>query len=836
MILTKRILLFLPLFLFYNFLLGQNFTAPSSILYADMLKLGKVGSVLYVAAHPDDENTRLLSYMANNEGLRTGYLSLTRGDGGQNLIGKELGEGLGVIRTQELLAARKVDGARQFFTRAVDFGYSKTPKETLQKWDETTVLSDVVHAFREFKPDLVICRFPTTGEGGHGHHTASAILADSAYVIAGNPAIFPSSAGEFGTWQPATLLWNTFNFGSTNTISEDQLKMEIGGLNELTGRRVGEIAAESRTMHKSQGFGAEILRGEIMEYFKYLKGKMPKKSPLDAFDFSWSRFGSPGTELSKTIQSAISQFDFLQVEKNIPALVAIKAKLKSIKTTDPLFRYYLDIKIGETDQLILKCAGVFVELLSTQPTAVEGEIISTQLNILASNTDKIRVGKIIFPDQKDSTAELNLSKNILIKLAHSLAINKAASLSSPYWLREPADGNIYRISNPNLLGQPQGPALYEAEIQLNIQGDIISVRTPLLYKRVDPTRGDIKQPFYILPAVHLSGAPEHLLFAGSERQELQMQLSSNSANVSGTLVFEMGTGYSVAPASIPFHFASEGETKDITIAITPDIKSKSAKGVLNIYAKLENGAKLYELSQQKIEYDHIPNQLILRKSAINLERITIAIGKKRIAYIPGAGDDVASSLKSIGYDVDIIEAARIPSTELKNYDAIIMGIRAYNVHEDLFGYHDQLMKYISQGGNLIVQYNTNTRVGPLKGEIGPFPFSITRDRVTEEGAKVSFINAAEPALNFPNKISDADFDGWVQERGIYFAGTRDKAYRSVFLMNDQNEKPTDGSLIIAPYGKGNFVYTGLVFFRELPAGVPGAFRLMSNLINLPVNE
>ena len=813
----------------------SQFNLPASNLYNQLKGLATVGTVLYIAAHPDDENTRLISYLVGEQHLRTAYLSLTRGDGGQNLIGSQLGDQLGLIRTQELLAARRVDGAEQYFTRAIDFGYSKSPKETLQQWGTADVLSDVVYAVRKLKPDLIICRFPTTGEGGHGHHTASAILADSAFEIANNPQRYPESSRAFGAWQPATLLWNTFNFGSTNTTAPDQLKTDIGIYNPLLGMGYGEVASLSRSMHKSQGFGAAINRGEQLEYFKFIKGKTPENKLFDNPAFRWERFGKQGATIQKKVHTLINNFQLNAPEKSIASLIELKKYLLNIKNTDAIFKHYINLKCNEIDNLILKCAGLTAEFNTAKSFVLHGDTLLTELSIIPAASDQLKLLSIHFQDPKDTIINTALSMHNILNLKHKYIVNGDPAQSTAYWLQYPNNGRLHQVPEFDLIGLALGKPLFGCLITLAINNDTLSIPLELKYKFVDPIRGELRQPVYILPDVYVTDIPEKILFADAQAQTFSFRLYNNKPDAKGSIHFQINKNYKLSTTEIPYSFNSIGESKEININITPDIVNKLT---VNNTAYLQITANEQKAIQQEmIRYDHIPPQAYIREVKINLENYSMLSGNnKKVAYIPGAGDKVAEALTAAGYQVTIIDANDLPKTDLSPYQAIITGIRAYNVNETLFGMHDQLMNYIRQGGNLIVQYNTNSRIGPLRGQIGPYPFTISRDRVTEEHATVTFTAPEDPALNYPNKITAADFNGWVQERGIYFVSTYDPAYRTIFSMHDTDEKPLLGSTIIGSFGKGNFVYTGLVFFRELPAGVPGAFRLISNLINLPPNE
>lgn len=795
-----------------------------------MKKLNTVGSVLYVAAHPDDENTRLLAYLANERKFRTGYLSLTRGDGGQNLIGKEQGELLGLIRTQELLAARRVDGAEQFFTRANDFGFSKNPEETFSIWNKDSILADVVYTIRKFKPDVIICRFPTTGEGGHGHHTASAILALEAYDAAADPKRFPEQLKYVEVWQAKRIFWNTFNFGTTNTTAPNQLKIDVGVYNNLLGNGYGEIAAESRSMHKSQGFGSAKQRGSIVEYFKLLKGDSVKSDLFDGISSQWNRFN--GTDkLQKQINSTIATFNPSLPAKSVTPLIAIYNTLKLIEQKGS-FNYWKQLKLKEVEQLLLSCSGLWLETFANDYMAIPGQAMNMTTQILCRSNATVKINGLSFLNQSDTVTAFTTKENELYTFKHKEKLNSNLNYSNPYWLNLPHSIGLYAVHNPLLIGLPENISNTTILYDLNIQDLNLRVQRPVVYKYTDPVKGEIYRPIEVLPPATIAISDKVFIFTNEASKTIQLTVKANQANVIGRLNIVTEYGWIVQVVKPDFKLVNKGDeiTIDISISKLPSARNSE----LNAQLLIEG--IVYNKSISRIEYDHIPYQFILSDAKANLVSIDLKKTEQTIAYIPGAGDDVPACLKQIGYNVIMLTDELLASEDLSKYKTIVTGIRAYNTNDRLQVYYTKLMDYVKQGGNLIVQYNTNSRVGPVVAKIGPYPFTVSRERVTNENAEVRFKGDSLYVLNYPNKITSRDFEGWVQERGIYFATELDPQYQTVFSMNDPNEKPNEGSLIIAQYGKGNFVYTGLAFFRELPAGVPGAYRLFVNLLSLPPHQ
>ncbi len=808
----------------------SHYSQNSAEIIQGLKKLNTVGSVLYVAAHPDDENTRLLGYLANEKKLRTGYLSLTRGDGGQNLIGKEQGELLGLIRTQELLAARRVDGAEQFFTRANDFGYSKTPEETFTFWNKDSILADVVLTIRRFKPDVIICRFPTTGEGGHGHHTASAMLAIEAFDAAADPKRFPEQLKSVQIWQTKRIFWNTFNFGTTNTTAPNQLKIDVGVFNPLLGKSYGEIAAESRSCHKSQGFGSAKQRGSNIEYFKQLKGDSVKTDLFEGINITWTKFKGQD-KIQKLIDDCIKQFNVQSPENSVSALVAIYKQIQTLDDGNDNLRYWKNQKLKETERLLLACSGLWLEASTADYIGITGQDVAITTQIVNRNKNNVKLNSISYLNS-DTTTALALKENELYTFKRKEKLSTALSFSNPYWLNQKHDIGLYTVTNTDLIGKPENESATKVIFNISILDLNLKIERALVYKFTDPVKGEIYRPFEILPPATVNIPEKVFVFTDATPKTISITVKANAANTNGKLELKSSAGWNISIKNPEFKLTNKGDEAIIEATIVADKNANN--GQLQAFLLINNTT--YHKSIKRIEYDHIPYQFILSDAEAGLVNIDLKKTGTTIGYIPGAGDDVPACLKQIGYNVTILTDELLVNDNLSKYNAIVSGVRAYNTNDRLQVHYPKLMEYVKNGGNLIVQYNTNNRIGPVKANIGPYPFTISRDRVTDEKAEVVFSNEKHSVLNFPNQITQKDFDDWIQERGIYFATEIDKQYETIFSMKDPNEKPSDGSLIIAKHGKGNFVYTGLVFFRELPAGIPGAYRLFVNLLSLPENK
>jgi LmbE family N-acetylglucosaminyl deacetylase len=825
----KRILLSALLITITISVFGQ--TAPPSDLITieqSFKKLNVLGSVLYVAAHPDDENTRLLAYLAQEKHYRTGYLSLTRGDGGQNLIGDEQGSELGLIRTQELLAARRVDGAEQFFTRANDFGFSKGPGETLKIWNKEKVLSDVVWVIRKFRPDVIICRFPTTGEGGHGHHTASAILAQEAFTAAADPNRFPEQLKYVQVWQAKRLLWNTFSFGTINTTAPDQFKIDVGVYNPILGKGYGEIAAESRSNHKTQGFGSAKQRGQTFEYFKTILGDAPKDDLMDGVNTTWARVGEP--EIGDEISEIQKKFDVDHPEASVPALVKVLDKVEKVKDA-----YWRGQKTKQLDELIAACAGLWFEAYSERPVYGLGDTIDVTSQVISryntnislssmgtetyNSLDTLRINKTVNPDGAD-----HFEKAIMQSFSRSIKANK---ITQPYWLESPHGIGMYNIPDSRLVGNPANPPYPAIIYSFNIEGKSIDFERQVEYKHTDPARGELYEPLVIAPPVTANITGKNYIFKAKQPQTVQVKLKSFT-NASGSISIKPVEGWKISPAKIDFSDKKKGEEWLVNFTVEP-IDNKPRTSIFK--AEVTANSQTFSLGLRTIAYNHIPTITYFPPAEAHLISLDLKTAGKKIGYIAGAGDMVPEALRQVGYDVHMLTENEIVNGDLSVYDAIITGVRAYNVNERLAYEQPKLLEYVKNGGDLVVQYNNNN--GLVTHDIGPYTFRPVNQRVTDETAKVTVLDPQNPVLNYPNKINDTDFDNWIQERGLYFVSDIDPKYATPLEMNDPGEAPNKGSLIVTHYGSGRFVYTSLDFFRELPAGIPGAYRLFVNLLSNP---
>lgn len=782
-------------------------------------QLGVLGSALYVAAHPDDENTAVIAALSRGALLRTGYLSMTRGEGGQNLLGSEQGAGLGILRTQELLEARRIDGGVQFFTSAIDFGYSKTSEETIRLWGRRRIVGDIVWVIRKFRPDIVITRFSDT-LGTHGNHTSSAILTREAFEAAGDPREFPEQLDLVEPWRPTRLVFNTFRFGSSGRDPGPfAVAMDVGEYNILLGLSHTEISGKSRSMHKSQGFGAAENRGRSLQYFEPVAGRPARKGLMDDIDPTWSRVPG-GDRVRPLIEAIIAGFDPARPARSIPQLVSLYRLLGTMQG-DPWIAWKRD----DVRDLILGCAGISLEALAARFSATPGD--SVDLTVVALNRSEVpvRLTGLKLPWSAlviavDSTLRMNLP----VRIPAVLRIPREQPVSQPYWLWSEPDGASYRVDDRTWTGTPEGPQKV-ASLSLEIGGETFAVDVPVRFSWVDPVQGQRSRAFIVVPGVSVQMLDPVLVFTDGEARDVRLMVTRTGSAGEGMVKLDAPRGWVVAPSSQPFRFGDREETVSLMFSVRPE--SAAASGRLRAVATV--GDRSVSTAMITVDYPHIEPQVYFQEAAAALVRMPM--NKKPqglIGYIQGPGDEVPPSLRQIGYSVKMLSDDELMTADLDGFDAIMAGVRAYNTRPALRMAHDRLMKYIRQGGRYVVQYVTQQRSG--MDNIGPYPFSISRNRVTVEQAPVSFPDPNHPLLTVPNRITAEDFEGWVQERGLYFAGTWDKSYTTVIESNDPGEPPTGGGLLFARYGKGSYVYTGYSFFRQLPAGVPGAYRWIVNLL------
>jgi len=794
--------------------------AKSSEIYREIKTLKHLPKVLYLAAHPDDENTGLLSWLINDQNVETAYLSLTRGDGGQNLLGTEQGAALGLIRTHELLEARKLDGAQQFFTRAIDFGFSKNTNDTFKQWDADSITADVVWVIRKFRPDVIICRFPPTAAAGHGQHAASAVVAEKAFKAAADKNMFPNQLKYVSVWQPKRLLWNTFRFGSVNTTAENQLKATVGQYDAQLGMGYGELAGLSRSLHKSQGAGTQSVAGVRSDYFTNVLGDPAKRTLFDGLSLNWSDKGIG--DIDELIDIILLSFNYNQPDKSLHGLLMLRKKIAELQ--DAALR---KDKLAAIDNIILSSIGFMGEVVTNQPEAIAGNSYNFRLNLISRSATPVIIEGVNWLNQTDNLNRA-LANDSLITIERKIQIPANVAPTEPYWLAKPAkDAATFSVVNDTLIGLPEMQSPINVLLSLKIASEKFEVRLPLSYKKLDPVKGDVVEALRIIPALDLSFSEPVYFAKEKEALNISLRLKANKNINYGKVSFKIGNqvvktfqGINLAENTI--------NTMNFLLPVEDLAKIKTSQNKLE--AVFSSEANEYSKGQVLIQYPHLPTLQYFVPATTWLIKGDVKVLAKKIGYIEGAGDLIPEFLRQAGLQVDVLtEADILNSAKLASYDAVVTGVRVINTEKRIKNWQTALRGYVENGGTIVMQYNT-TQDMALQ-DFGVYPFSISGKRVTEENAEVKFLKPEHKLLNYPNKITADDFKGWVQERGAYFPDKWDAKYEPLFEMHDTDEEPLQGSTLYAKYGKGNFIYTPLAFFRQLPAGNVGAARLFFNFLS-----
>ncbi len=835
----RRVRIFVTLVAIFGFAAAAHAQAParptSGELHAAIQKLNVLGSALYVAAHPDDENTRMIAYLANVERVETAYLSLTRGDGGQNLIAPDISELLGLTRTQELLAARRVDGGRQFFSRANDFGFSKHPDETFTIWDKQQVLADAVWVIRQWRPDVMILRFDPRAPGStHGHHTASALIGMEAFDLAGDPAAFPEQLAYVEPWQPRRLYWNAYSWGDTrlpeHTDSTKLIRVDINTYLPKLGESIAEIAARSRSQHKSQGFGSAGSRDRTTEQLELLKGddRDADEKPFAGIDLSWDRVEG-GAALTAQLREIADNFNFDDPAASVPALVAAYRSMRALPDS-----YWKNKKLTELQQVITGALGLYVEAAVDAPFATPGDTVTAIVEVANRSALDVSVQHIGLHGPASPWAAYPpgeatpLPVNAPLRDTLTYVVPADQADSGPYWLAETWKLGMYTVADQQLRGRPESEDPVTAFLLLRVAGEVVVTEVPVRYHYTDPVAGEQFQPFEVLPPAFVEVGETSFLFTSDEARSVAVKVTSAVDSLQASLSLEVPDGWRVSPAVQEVTVERRGQERFYVFQLTPSATQSQGR----ITPRLRADGATYTRRLVRIEHPHIPTQLATLDGGAAVARVALETAGRTVGYLPGAGDAIPEALQAMGMDVTVLHDAEASVGNLNQYDAIVVGIRAYNTLDRMPVYQPRLLDYVRNGGTLIVQYNTNRGLEIPEEELGPYPLELSRDRVTVEEAPVKLLAPDHPVLNYPNKITAADFEGWVQERGLYFPNKWAPEYTAILGSQDPGEDAHDGGLLVAEYGAGHFVYTGYSFFRELPAGVPGAYRLFANLIAL----
>lgn len=825
-------------------------------------RVNELGTVLMIAAHPDDERTAVLAYFARGRYMRTAYLSVTRGEGGQNLIGPEQGAQMGLIRTHELLDARKIDGAEQFFTRAIDFGFTRTADEALQKWGHQATLSDVVWVIREYRPDVIVLVFTGTPRDGHGQHQASAILGREAFDAAADPKRFPEQLQYVQPWRVRRLVHATFaGFGPPQPPGTNGGRGGRGGrggqqarqqpptpaeppapalpkagaaptnaFNPVLGYTYDELAVLSRSMHHSQGTGAMRSPGGNPTEFELVAGEPSNKDLFDGIDTTWNRLPG-GAAVAPVLAEAVRVYEPAHPEKSLPYLAKARPMVAAIN--DPLAK----LKLAEIDEAIALCSGLWAEAQAQRAEVTPGETLAVTTTLENRSPAALRFEGAVMEGMWNEplpTPAAPLAPGKPLALQFSKPVPAGQPYSQPYWLMRPPTGDAYTVQNQMLIGRPDTPAVASVHLRLSLDGVPFELVRPVHYRYASRAEGERQRALAVVPAVAVNLTSSVSMFPSAAAKPVHVAVRANVAKADGTLRLDVPAGWKVSPATQPFQIAAAGEQQELAFDVTPPAGDSSAW----VRATAVVGNREIASGMQTIEYPHIPTQVLFPPSTMRAVRAEIHTNVKKVGYIMGAGDEMPEALRQLGLDVTLLTDSDLAQGDLSRFDAIVAGVRAYNVRGAVKANQPRLLKYVENGGRYIVQYQT-PEGGGGRGQqggglnLGPYPMTIPGGnswRVTVEEAPVTFPHADSPLLQMPNHITQKDFEGWVQERGLYFATEWDKRYETVLSSHDPNEKPLDGGELWAHYGKGVYIFTAYAWFRQLPAGVAGAYRLFANLL------
>ncbi|HEY3825860.1 MAG TPA: PIG-L family deacetylase [Bryobacteraceae bacterium] len=855
----------------------EEFLTGTPAIRYSLAKLNVLGSVLMIGAHPDDENNAVMAYLSRGVKARTGYLSCTRGEGGQNLLGQEQGALLGVIRTQELLAARRDDGGAQYFTRAIDFGFTTSPDETMANWGHDRTLADIVWVIRQQQPDVIILSFSGTPSDGHGHHQASAILGKEAYDAAGDPSRFPEQLKWVKPWRARRLMRSRFaplNAGAGPGRGRGQqapgrgagpqgaapaqqagqgpqagrgpgrgpdpfpnqpvITIETGDFDPVIGRSYREISVISRNEHRSQGQGAPLAYGSSENLLSLVAGDIPQKGVFDGIDTSWARIPGSG-RVGALLARAQIEFDDLHPEKTVATLLDARPTIAGLARDGVPWAQW---KLEEIDEAIALCAGLRAEAQADAPGFVPGTSAKASLTALKRSGLPITLAGIHLSGWEDIDAGVRskaLENNKPDVTTVPVPIPAKQAYSQPFWLKEPHDPGSYNIPDQTLIGRADILPEVVARFDFTLNSAPFSLTRPLHYRAADPSKGEYIRPVVVEPPFAIDLPAQNFVFPTGAPRDFSLQIRALSANQTGDVRLEMPQGWKVTPASTPFQLKESGAEQEVRFRLTPP--AGSVTGQFRVIAKSAS----VELSSEVdvIPYSHIPLQTVLMPAEGKLSAAPLKVLARRVGYVMGSSDRVPEALRQMGCQVDLLDDKALETGNLSSYDAIVTGVRAYSVRPDLRAAQQRLLDYTKNGGTLVVQYNNgaDARISPAVAEaldhLGPYPFTFGRDdaRVTDETAPVKVLLPTSPILNIPNKITSADFDGWIQERGLYFSNKWDAKYETPLETHDSGKPELPGGMLYTRYGKGVYIFTAYSWFRELPAGVPGAYRIFANLIS-----
>lgn len=828
-------------------------------------RLGTTKRVLMIAAHPDDETTQLLSALALGQGADVAYLSLTRGEGGQNGIGAELREGLGLLRTEELLAARRLDGARQYFTRAIDYGFSKNADEAFTQWPHEELLGDVVAVVRHFRPDVILSVFTGTPADGHGQHQAAGILAREAFDAAADPARFPEHLADGLPAHAVTHFWQVsrgIGDGSVTTVV-------TGAMDPLLGRSHFQVAMASRSRHRSQDMGRALTPGPQSTG---LVNEATRTDALSVAGADVSVFTGVDTTFSARaarvmgedagrLRGALSRYqattdDARRVFNPLLPAQVVPFLMEATRILDEAAALAANLGEGPTGELgfqlavereqlhdaLRRAAEVELDVIASDETPVPGQTFQLEVTLWNGGYQALAVTSLepSLPEgwkaEAREPAPATVEPDALVRRRFDVTVPVDASPTDPYFLRLPRNGARYQWpAEAGAVGVAFEEEAIRVEASVALGGVPFELAERATFQRVDTRSGESRRPVRVVPAMAVMVDPELVVVPVARRGDpvrLSVRLAAEDpGGIAGSLRVEAPGGWRVDPAVVEVAFSGPGEERVFEFAVTPSPGVEAGRASLT--AVFEDGSgRRFERGYGLVDYPHVEPHPIWRDSRVEVGVIDVEVpAGLRVGYVAATGDGVPAALAQLGVELTMLGEAELATAPLDGWDVIVVGSRAYEGRPDLVTHNQRLLDYIRAGGTMIVQYNQYQYTVP---GIAPYPVSMARphDRITDENAAVTILDPSHPILTVPNRIGDSDFEGWVQERGLYHLNTWDERYTPLLEMADPGEPAQRGMLMVTEYGEGTYVYTGLALFRQLPAGVPGGWRLFANLLSL----
>ncbi len=831
----------------------------ASALTRQLQRLQTTANVLHTGAHPDDEDSALVAYHARGEYARTAYLSLTRGSGGQNIIGPELADLLGIIRTEELLQARRFDGAEQLFTRANDFGFSKRREEGGRLWGEEAMLEDMVAAIREFRPIVIVSRWSGTPADGHGHHQFVGYLTPLALRAAADPNRFPAQIeAGLAPWQVEKL------YVAERGLSRDGLLIvNTGEYDPATGRSYFEIGMHGRSQQKTQQMGSLELRGRQDSRLRLVgsigEAPLDESSVFDGIDVSIQGIGRFEQAPNRTLARHLGRLE--RTLENVPGLyrpLAPQALVSPLSNALDIARKarqaansydagrLLDEKIREIETALVMAAGVTVDALSEVETLIPGEGVNVAVRVYDPGIEAVDVAEVrlrtpggwatdeltaaVLRNEQDSRRREKPSA----EFGYTVQVPDDAEPTQPYWLERPRDGFTYDWSAAgDARGKPFGEPVMTAVVTLDIKGAAITLEREVEYRERDRVRGELRRRLDVVPAISVEPAAASVIVpAASDKRshDVRLTVRNNAGSPTrGTARIEVPDGWTLEPASVDFALAASPATTTLLFAATmPD---NVAAGTYRLNGVASVDGREFRQNMRVVAYPHIRTHRVFEPATTAFGVIDVDVAPVRVGYVMGSGDRVPEGLRRLGIEVEMLDDPTLTSGDLSQYDTIVVGIRASQARQAFVASNRRLLDFVAAGGTLIVQYQQPDFIAQ---DLAPFPASMDGNvRVVDETAAITLLNPEHPVWNFPNRIGQADFDGWVQERNNYNFTSFDEAhYLPLTEAHDPGEPESRGAMLYAKIGDGHYVYTSYSWFRQLPAGTPGAYRIFANLISL----